>query len=123
MDFIQHNNLWWGAAGAPPYFYVVVNKTRNYFCSAHHNFSHTLIQKKMLLISVGNLSQILQHTKGECRFGRCLIALSFDNQQTFEIFREHSSTVSTIKRYLQVHAVDLQFYVPTRRDDDGLYLL
>ena len=75
----------------------------------------------MLLISLGDLSQILQHTKGECRSGRCIIELSFDNQQTFEIFREHSSTVSTIKSYLQVHAVDLQFYVPTRRDDDGLY--
>ena len=75
----------------------------------------------MLLISLGDLSQILQHTKGECRSRRCIIELSFDNQQTFEIFREHSSTVSTIKSYLQVHAVDLQFYVPTRRDDDGLY--
>ena len=74
---------------------------------------------------MGDLSQILQHTKGECRSGRCIIELSFDNQQTFEIFREHSSTVSTIKSYLQVHAVDLQPVLcslqATRRDDDGLY--
>ena len=72
-------------------------------------------------MSLGEMSQILRHMKGECRSGRCIIELSFDDHQTFEIFREHCSTVSTIRSYLQVHTIDLQFYVPTRRDDNGLY--
>ena len=72
-------------------------------------------------MALGDMSQILQHMKGECRSGRCIIELSFDNQVTFEVFRNHCSTKSTIKRYLQVNAVDLQLYVPTRHDDDRLY--
>jgi len=72
-------------------------------------------------MSLGDMSQLLQRIKGECRSGRCIIELSFDNQETFETFREHCSTVSTIKNYLQVNAIDFQFYVLTRRDDDGLY--
>jgi hypothetical protein len=41
-------------------------------------------------MSLGDMSQILRHMKGECRSGRCIIELSFDNQVTFEVFRNHS---------------------------------
>ena len=56
-------------------------------------------------LSLGDMSQILHHTKGECRSRRCIIELSFDNQQTFEDFLgtvPHLQPLKVICRCMQL---------------------
>ena len=57
--------------------------TSGYDTRVGSSSSHTLS-----LVNMAPLSQILQHTKGECRSRRCMIELSFGNQQTFKEFLE-----------------------------------